>query len=57
MPGPQRRGTGATAGGPPERTDRRGGGGRDGRDRRDSPAEKSQFIERVVTINRVAKVV
>ncbi|WP_411283572.1 30S ribosomal protein S5 [Lapillicoccus sp.] len=57
MPGPQRRGTGATAGGPPERTDRRGGGGRDGRDRRDSPAEKSQFIEKVVTINRVAKVV
>ena len=57
MPGPQRRGTGATAGAPPERTDRRGGGGRDGRDRRDSPAEKSQFIERVVTINRVAKVV
>ena len=57
MPGPQRRGTGATAGGPPERTDRRGSGGRDGRDRRDSPAEKSQFIERVVTINRVAKVV
>ncbi len=58
MPGPQRRGTGATAAGPPERTDRRDGrGGRDGRDRRDSPAEKSQYIERVVTINRVAKVV
>ncbi len=55
MPGPQRRGTGATAGGPPERTDRRAG--RDGRDRRDSPAEKSQYIERVVTINRVSKVV
>jgi small subunit ribosomal protein S5 len=58
MPGPQRRGTGATTAGPAERTDRRDGrGGRDGRDRRDSPPEKSQYIERVVTINRVAKVV
>src|SRR3954451_9355795 len=59
MPGPQRRGTGpATAGG--DRPERRGGrdgqGGRGGRDGRDS-GEKSQYIERVVTINRVAKVV
>jgi small subunit ribosomal protein S5 len=59
MPGPQRRGTGAAAGGDNargERGDRRGGrdnrrdGGRD-------QAEKSAYVERVVTINRVAKVV
>ncbi|HNV14571.1 MAG TPA: 30S ribosomal protein S5, partial [Dermatophilaceae bacterium] len=39
--------------------ERRGRGGRDGRDgRRDSrEQEKSQYLERVVTINRVAKVV
>ncbi|NHA67385.1 30S ribosomal protein S5 [Phycicoccus flavus] len=55
MPGPQRRGTQT---GPNDRNnDRRGGrddrrGGRDGRD-----AEKNQYLERVVTINRVAKVV
>jgi len=59
MPGPQRRGNGpATAGG--DRPERRGGrdgqSGRGGRDGRDS-GEKSQYIERVVTINRVAKVV
>ncbi|QKE83856.1 30S ribosomal protein S5 [Arthrobacter sp. NEB 688] len=56
MPGPQRRGTGGTTGGA-ERGDRRGGrddrrGGRDSRE-----AEKNQYLERVVTINRVAKVV
>jgi small subunit ribosomal protein S5 len=57
MPGPQRRGTGAAGGdNRGERGDRRGGrdnrrdGGRD-------QAEKSQYVERVVTINRVAKVV
>ncbi|MEO7069814.1 MAG: 30S ribosomal protein S5 [Nostocoides sp.] len=59
MPGPQRRGTGPAQGGdqPAERGDRRGG--RDDRrgDRRDQAAEKSAYIERVVTINRVAKVV
>ncbi|WP_344298841.1 30S ribosomal protein S5 [Sinomonas flava] len=44
-----RRGEGRGQGG---RGDRGGRGGRDNRD-----AEKSQFIERVVTINRVAKVV
>ncbi len=53
MPGPQRRGTGPATG---ERGDRR-----DGRrdDRRGGPreVEKSAYIERVVTINRVAKVV
>jgi small subunit ribosomal protein S5 len=52
MPGPQRRG--ATAGGGGGE-----GGRRDGRGRRDGggPAEKTAFIERVVAINRVAKVV
>jgi len=56
MPGPQRRGTGPAD--RPERGERRGDrrddrrGGRDGRD-----AEKSAYLERVVTINRVAKVV
>ena len=56
MPGPQRRGTGGPA--TAERGgDRRGGrdGGRGGRDAREP--EKSQYLERVVTINRVAKVV
>ena len=58
MPGPQRRGTG----GPRHRRSAaaasgRGGrdGGRGGRDAREP--EKSQYVERVVTINRVAKVV
>jgi small subunit ribosomal protein S5 len=56
MPGPQRRGTGTTD--RPERGERRGDrrddrrGGRDGRE-----AEKNAYLERVVTINRVAKVV
>ncbi|ROP43205.1 30S ribosomal protein S5 [Pseudokineococcus lusitanus] len=52
MPGPQRRGAGAGTGGP---------GGNDRRDRRDGrrgePADRNQFLERVVTINRVSKVV
>src|SRR4051812_36046852 len=48
MAGPQRRGGGAGGG---ERRDRKGrDGGRDS-------AEKTAYIERVVTINRVAKVV
>ena len=59
MPGPQRRGTGSA-----DRASDRGdqGGRRDNRrdsrrdGRRDS-AEKNQYLERVVTINRVAKVV
>ena len=55
MPGPQRRGTGAGAGaGGNDRRDRQGGG-RD--NRRDAAAEKNAYVERVVTINRVAKVV
>src|SRR5262245_52206027 len=45
MPGPQRRGGGG------ERRDRRGDG------RRDGAAEKTAYVERVVAINRVAKVV
>src|SRR6476469_1777926 len=59
MPGPQRRGTGpATAGGdrPERRSGRDGRDGRGGRDSRDS-GEKNVYVERVVTINRVAKVV
>ena len=44
-----------------ERDNNRRGGGRDrnqgGRDRGGRDAEKSQFLERVVTINRVSKVV
>src|SRR6185312_689764 len=57
MPGPQRRGPGGpgAAGG-------QGGGGGDRRERRDNrrpegAAEKTAYVERVVTINRVAKVV
>lgn len=62
MPGPQRRGAG-TAGSTDsstQRGDRRDGGrgGRGGRDGgRDNRAAESQYLERVVTINRVAKVV
>ena len=64
MPGPQRRGAGAA--GTNERSndrndnrnDNRGRGGRGGRDGgRDNRAAESQYLERVVTINRVAKVV
>ena len=57
MPGPQRRGTGAAG-------DNARGERGDRRDRRDSrreggrdQAEKNAYVERVVTINRVAKVV
>ncbi len=55
MAAPQRSNTGAPAGGAGGGGVRRDGGRRD-RGRRDAP-EKSQFLERVVTINRVAKVV
>ena len=51
MAGPQRRGGTGTGTGGGERRDRR-----DGR-RGDAQAEKSTYIERVVKINRVAKVV
>ena len=56
MPGPQRRGVGAGAGGAAaggsDKKDRR-----DRDNRRDAGAEKTAYVERVVTINRVAKVV
>src|SRR2546423_10466845 len=53
MPGTQRRGTGA--GGPGGESGRRGrGGGRDGGRGGD---DKTAYVERVVAINRVAKVV
>ena len=51
-------GTGAPAGGGGDRREGGGGGRRDGGGgRRDGGAEKSQFVERVVKINRVSKVV
>jgi small subunit ribosomal protein S5 len=50
MPGPQRRGPGGAGGGGGERRERRG------RDGGQAP-EKSAYVERVVAINRVAKVV
>ena len=55
MPGPQRRGIGA-AGERGERSDRRGDRN-DRRDNRRDNTEKNAYLERVVTINRVAKVV
>ena len=55
MPGPQRRGTGA-GGERGERSDRRGDRN-DRRDNRRDNTEKNAYVERVVTINRVAKVV
>jgi small subunit ribosomal protein S5 len=61
MAGPQRRGGGAGTGtgsaGGGESSGRRGGRDRDNRGDRGAAAEKTAFIERVVTINRVAKVV
>ena len=59
MAAPQRSNTGAPAGGTGGGGDRRDGGrGRDGGGGRGrDAAEKSAFLERVVTINRVAKVV
>ena len=61
MPGPQRRGSGSGSnteggGGREGREGRGGRGGREGRGPRDQ-AEKTPHLERVVTINRVAKVV
>ncbi|NAZ80350.1 30S ribosomal protein S5 [Kineococcus sp. R8] len=62
MPGPQRRGAGGTgAAGGAGGNDRGGrdGGRRDGGrgDARGGQGDRSNFVERVVTINRVAKVV
>ncbi|MFZ0160457.1 MAG: 30S ribosomal protein S5, partial [Kineosporiaceae bacterium] len=61
MAGPQRRGAGAgagtSAGGTGENSGRRGGRDRDNRRDRDGGPEKTAFVERVVAINRVAKVV
>jgi small subunit ribosomal protein S5 len=58
MAGPQRRGGGSGAGGTGEGSGRRDRRDRDNRrDGRDGGAEKTAFVERVVTINRVAKVV
>ncbi|WP_182112026.1 MULTISPECIES: 30S ribosomal protein S5 [unclassified Actinotalea] len=54
MAAPQRSNTGAQGG---AGGDRRDGGRRDGGGRRGDAAEKSAFVERVVTINRVSKVV
>ncbi|QQR99943.1 MAG: 30S ribosomal protein S5 [Austwickia sp.] len=64
MAGPQRRGTGAGAAGGAdraggdrnERGDRRGGRDRDNR-RGAQDEARNQYVERVVTINRVSKVV
>lgn len=57
----QRSNTGAPTGGASTENDRQGGrrGDRDGRrdNRRNEAAEKNAFLERVVTINRVSKVV
>jgi small subunit ribosomal protein S5 len=61
MAGPQRRGgggPGAGAGGATgDNSGRRDRRDRDNRGPRDNAAEKTAFVERVVTINRVAKVV
>ncbi|MDF0530872.1 30S ribosomal protein S5 [Tsukamurella sp. 8F] len=61
MPGRQRRdgGNGPAGNNGPENNERRGGGrgGRDRDQRGGREAEKSNYIERVVTINRVSKVV
>ncbi|MBO3083568.1 30S ribosomal protein S5 [Cellulomonas fengjieae] len=57
MAAPQRSNTGAPAGGTGGGDRRDGGRGRDGGGRGRDTAEKSAFLERVVSINRVAKVV
>ena len=61
MAGPQRRGggvgAGTGAGGTGENSGRRERRDRDDRRGRDGGAEKTAFVERVVAINRVAKVV
>jgi small subunit ribosomal protein S5 len=59
MPGQQRRGGGPATGAPTGQAGggREGGQGRDSRGGRGGSADKSNHIERVVAINRVAKVV
>jgi small subunit ribosomal protein S5 len=59
MPGPQRRGTGSGSGSSEGGGEGRGRGERRGRGegRGNAPVEKTPHLERVVTINRVAKVV
>jgi small subunit ribosomal protein S5 len=57
MAAPQRSNTGGAPQGGAGGGDRRDGGRRDGGGRRGDAPEKSAFVERVVTINRVAKVV
>src|SRR5262245_34767681 len=58
MPGPQRRGSGSGSGTEGGGREGRGGrGGRDGGRGSREVAEKTPHLERVVTINRVAKVV
>ncbi|MCE0486221.1 30S ribosomal protein S5 [Ornithinimicrobium sediminis] len=56
---PQRRGAGDGSADGQDRRDRRGGSNRDNRDNRRGGREdeRNQYLERVVTINRVAKVV
>jgi small subunit ribosomal protein S5 len=56
MAAPQRSNTGAPAGGSGG-GDRRDGGRRDGGGRRGDAPDKNAFLERLVTINRVSKVV
>ena len=59
MAGPQRRGTGAGDSAGANNNDRRSGGrdNRDGNRRGGREEERSQFLERVVTLNRLSKVV
>ena len=61
MPGPQRRGAGAANTGTSAGGSDRGGSDKSGRrdrdNRRGDAPDKNQYIERVVTINRVSKVV
>ena len=60
MPGPQRRGTGPDNGRGSTNDNQRGNDRRGGRDDRRGGRDRqqeSQYLERVVTINRVAKVV
>jgi len=60
MPGPQRRGAAgqtSSTGNDNKNDGRSGGRGRGGRDNRRGGDDRNQYLERVVAINRVAKVV